>query len=410
MYKNKLLLIAIPAMIYAEGLQELLSFANFNNNLVVSKELTQKAKQSELGATKSLDKPIFDVGGYYQRLDERTPMMAGDIYSGYAKISYDIYDGGKKSSLIKQKNNELQSSSFDTTAFKKNLSLQIVQEYFAIKNIDSSILSLEEERVSLKAQLDRVKKFYEAKLSTKDDVDKLQSAYDMNSYSVQSLRFQRLTTFQALELKVGKTIDSLDEVKFLKQSNINLEQNDTIKSLKAQKNSLINKADSLNSAYLPNVNISDTYNINEYGRTDVKHPKGLDNQNKLMLSVNLRLYDGGTVTKNKQAIMINSKALSSQIDYKIKEQKMLFDLAISRITTNELKIKSASSALQSANSAYLTIDEKYKAGIVDNVAYLDALSVKTNATALYKTSLNDLEVAYAIYYYYAGKNIQEFVK
>ncbi|MCK5293244.1 MAG: TolC family protein [Arcobacteraceae bacterium] len=407
--KNKLLLLVIPIMIYADGLSELLSFAKENNNLVASKDFIQKARSVELEATKSLNKPTLDMGGYYQSLNGRTPMMAGDIYSGYAKISYDIYDGGKKSSLIKQKNDELLSSAFDTTAFKKSLSLQIVQEFFIIKNFDSSICSLEEKRVSIKAQLQRVQKFYEAKLSTKDDVDKLQSAYDMNSCSIQSLKFQRLTIFQSLELKVGKSIDSLDDVKFTKQFNLILEKDDSIKSLKAKQSSLNNLANSINSAYLPQVNISDTYSLNSYGRTDTTHPEGLENQNKLMVSINLRLYDSGSVSKKKQAIMINKQALNSQIEYKIKEQKMLFNLSISRINTSELKIKSASSALKSASSAYLTIDEKYKAGIVDNVAYLDALSVKTDATALYKRSLNDLEVAYAIYYYYAGKNIEDYI-
>jgi len=410
LHKAKLLFLVIPAIIYADGLKELLDYANSNNNLIVSKSLTQKAKQQEVDASKSLNSPTIDIGGFYQSLDERTPNMAGDIYSGYAKISYDIYDGGKKSSITKQKQNELKSSQFDTTAFKKSLSLQIVQEFFTIKNIDASLLALDEQRKSLKAQLDRVKKFYEAQLSTKENIDKLQAAYDTNSYNIQSLKFQRLTTRQALELKVGKNISTLDKTKFIKQLDLNLEIDDNIKSLQAKENSLQNLANSLNSAYLPQVNISDTYNINGYSRSDTLHPDGLDNQNKLMLSLNVRLFDGGSVSKRKQAIMINKQSLNSQIEYKTKEQKMLFDLSKSRIDTSKLKIKSASSALSSATSAYKTIDEKYKAGIVDNVAFLDALSVKTNATALYEKSLNDLEVAYAIYYFYAGKNIQEFLK
>jgi len=408
--RNKLLFLVVPALIYADSLQELLNIASTNNNLVKSKTLIQKAKQSELDATKRSNQPIIDIGGNYQRLDQRSPMVPGDIYNGYAKISYNIYDGGKKSSLIKQKTDELHSSKFDTDAFRKSLNLQIVQDFFTIKNIDSSIVSLKEERVSLKAQLQRVQKFYEAQLSTKDDVDKLQSAYDMNNYNIQSLKFQKLTALKSLELKVGKNITVLDDVKFKKQSNINIEDNEIIKSLKAKQHSLLNQANSLNSAYLPKANISDMYSINGYNRTDNSHPEGLDNQNKLMLNISLRLYDGGTVSKNKQAIIINSKALNDQIDYKIEEQIMLFNLAKSRIQTSNLKIKSAFSALKSASSAYLTINQKYKAGIVDNVAYLDALSIKTNAKALYKKSLNDLEVAYAIYYYYAGKNIQNFIK
>ncbi len=407
---NKLLYLVIPAIIYGESLNELLDYANTNNNLIISKSLTQKVKLQEVKSSKSASSATIDIGGLYQNLNERTLNIAGDLYSGYAKISYDIYDGGKKSSLVKQKQNELRISEFDTTAFKKSLSLQIVQDFFNIKNNDSSLLALEEERKSLKAQLLRVQNFYEARLSTKDDVDKLQSAYDTNNYNIQSLKFEKLSFLSDLELKVGKNISGLEKVQFKKLSNLELELDDNIKSLKAKENSLKHSADSLDSVYLPQVNISDTYSVNEYGRTDLMHPDGLDNQNKLMLSVNLRLFDGGTVSRNKQAIMISKQALKSQIDYKIKEQKMLFELSILRITTNKLKIKSAFSALNSATSAYTTIDEKYKAGIVDNIAYLDALSIKTNATALYKKSLNDLEIAYAIYYFYAGKNIGEYIK
>ena len=408
--KNKLLLLVIPALIYAENLQDLLDFADANNNLIKSKNFTQKAKLQEVEASKSLSSPTIDIGTNLQRLDRRSANTPGDIYSGYGKISYNIYDGGKKSFTVKQKQNELKSSTFDTSAFKKSLSLQIVQEFFNIKNIDSSLLALEEEKISLNAQLQRVKKFYDAQLSTKDDVDKLQSAYDTNSYNIQSLKFEKISVQSNLELKVGKNITDLKDAKFKKLSKVTLSLDDSIHSLKEKKHSLKNQANSLDSAYLPQINISDTYSINEYGRTDTTHPKGIDNQNKIMLSLNLRLFDGGTVSKNKQAILINSQALKSQIDYKTKEQKMLFDLSISRITTSKLKIKSATSALKSAQSAYKTINEKYKAGIVDNVAYLDALSVKTDAASLYHKSLNDLEVAYAIYYYYAGKNIQEFIK
>ncbi len=407
---KKLLYLIIPAIIYGDSLQGLLDHANKNNSLIKVKELTHKAKLQEMKASKSANYATVDVGGFYQSLNDKTPMMAGDIYSGYAKVSYNIYDGGKKSSITNQKLNESKSNAFDIISFQKSLNLQIIQEFFNVKNIDASIFALEEEKNSLKAQLKRIHKFYEANLATKDDVDKLQSASDTNSYNIQSLKFQKLSVVSNLELKVGKNISSLDKAQFQKSLNIKLNLDDSIQSLIAKQNSINNFANSLNSAYLPNIQIEDTFSIYEYRRTDTTHPQGLDNQNKIMLSVNLRLYDGGTVQKNKQAVMIQKQALKSQIDYKIKEQKMLFDLSILRINTSKLKIKSASSALKFASSAYNTINEKYKAEIVDNVAYLDALSVKTNATALYKKSLNDLEIAYAMYYYYAGKNIGEYIK
>jgi len=408
--KKKLLYLIIPAIVYSDNLQELLNHAHSNNQIFSSKKLMEKSIKSEIDAAKSLNSPTIDVGGFYKRLDERTQMLPGDISSAYVKVSYDIYDGNKKESSIKHKQNKFKASKLDTNYFKKSLSLQIVQDYFNIKNIEASLLALDEQKNSLQAQLTRVKKFYEAQLSTKDDIDKLQSAYDTNVYNIQSLKFNRLTFLQSLQLKVSKEIKSLDDVKFKKELKVPFEINESIKSLQAKQNSIINQANMLNGTYKPQVNISNTFNLYNYSRTDDAHPAGLDSQNTLLLSVNLRLYDDGTVSKNKQAITISAKSIAATVNYKIAEQKMLFNLSQSRITTNELKIKSAYSALQTATSSYETINEKYRAGIVDNISFLDALSVKTNAKSLYERSLNDLEVAYAMYYFYAGKNIEKYIE
>jgi outer membrane protein TolC len=89
---------------------------------------------------------------------------------------------------------------------------------------------------------------------------------------------------------------------------------------------------------------------------------------------------------------------------------MQLELSLDRIHTANLNIKSSKSALKAAKSALKTITQKYNAGVVDNVVYLDALSAKTQAQATYEKALNDLEIAYAIYYYYNNKNIEEFLQ
>jgi len=408
--KKQILYLLCSSMLCADNLKELIEYAKIHNNLVHAHALTAQSKQEALQASQATQMPTVDIGAMYQRLDDRTITIPGDIYNTYAKISYDIYDGNRKSSIIEQKQNEFHATEFEAEAFKKSLALQIVQDFFGIKNIEETIKALEEKKIALEAELKRVKKFYQADLSTQDDVDKLQSAYDTNLYNIHSLRFQRLSTLKSLGLKVGKEIDELDPALFTKTTLPTIQTNDTVKSLQFKEDSLKSLAKSMESAYLPQVNISDTYNLNEYGRTDATHPEGLPTQNKLMLNVNLRVFDGGTNEKNKQATLINAQALNAQRQEAKASQKIGFELSLSKIKTEQLKIQSALSALHAAQSTYETIKEKYKAGVVDNVVYLDALSGQTNALSLYKKSLNDLEVAYASYYYYAGKEIEEFIK
>jgi len=54
------------------------------------------------------------------------------------------------------------------------------------------------------------------------------------------------------------------------------------------------------------------------------------------------------------------------------------------------------------DSVYDMVKIKYQNGIVDNIAYLDALSKKIYNSALYKQALNDYEIAKANYYFSSG--------
>jgi outer membrane protein TolC len=266
---------------------------------------------------------------------------------------------------------------------------------------------------AVKAQLERMRRFYDVKMATSDDVDRLQSAYDKNLYAIESLKFQILSLKKALELKVGKEIKQLEDSKFKKFYDESGDELDKIKALRASKKSILSASETIDSYYYPQIRVEDTYTF--YGYEDEPSMGGipieqLDNQNKLMATLNLRVIDFGVMGEKKEALRLRAKALNAQILYKSKEQKMNLELARERIKTVKLNIKSSKSALKAAQSALKTITQKYNAGIVDNVVYLDALSSQTESKATYEKSLNDLEMAYAIYYYYNAKDLEEYLK
>ena len=403
-------LMLLPALLCADDLKSLLDFATTNSDVVHTKVLTQDAKSKELASQKGAYYPTVDVGAFYQRLDERSPFMPGDTYSGFAKIGMNIYDGGMTSALVAQKENELKSSSFDTAATKKNLSLDIVQDFYNIKNLQATLAAKEEAGKFLKAQLYRVSQFFIAKMATKDEVDRLQSAFDTNTYEVEATKLQILSAKKILALKVGKDVESFEDSSFKEPTGESFEQSDALKSLSAQKESLTSGARAVMSAYYPTLRVEDSYALYGYNRYDALHPEGALNQNKLMVTLNMRVFDDGSAEKSKEAIMANAEALNSQLSYLSKEQKINFEISVEKIKTSKVEITSASSALEAAKSAFTTIEQKYNAGIADNVTYLDALASLTNAKALHVKALNDMQSAYAAYYYYSGKDIREFLK
>ncbi len=407
---KRLLILAIPALIYADGLKSLLDFAVANNNMVLSKNLIQQAKQKEVESSISSKYPLIDAGGYYQNLNSKTPNTPGDIYSGYAKVSVDLYDGGLKQNTIDQKKSLYVASKFETSSYKKGLQLSIVKDYYSIKDTQASIKALEEMQKMLSAELTRIKKFYEVGSATKDEIDKLQAAYSNNVYQIDEARYQLLSLKKLLVLKVGKKIATLDDATLRKPVGIQKNVSDDINVLQQNAQALSYSADSFDAAYRPKITLSDTFSIYGYGRDDVSHPKGLDNQNKLMLTFDIKLYDDGLSLKQKQSLMIQKMALKKQIDQQVQAQDINVALALSKIKTAIAQIRSAKSSLRAAKSAYQTVAKKYEVGSIDNVAYLDALSVRTKAQAQYKTARNNLQVAYASYYYYTNKNIEEFIQ
>ena len=406
---KKYLLLLLPALVCGDNLKTILDYAGKNNNLVQASKLIEDSRAQDIQTKENALYPSIDVGGNMQHLKELPTGQPGDIYSVYAKISYDIYDGGKKSSLVNSAKNDYKSSLYNYNATKDNLNLDVVQDFYLIKNLKGSLLAKQEAGKSLGEQLNRIKKYFEARLATKNDIDRIQSSYDTNNYETESIKFQIIQATKTLELKVGKNIDSIENSTFIEILENKFEENSNIKSMKAKRDALLSNIEVINSASLPQLKIENTYSKFNYGQTNENHPAGLDNQNNLTLTASMKLYDFGVNKSEKQSVMIQAQALSKEIDYKIEEQKIQNNISIARIMASKAKINSSQSALKAAKSAFEVMTEKYNAGLVDYVSYLDSLTSKTNAIVAHEISLNELQTAYAIYYYYNGKNLQDMI-
>ena len=399
-----------PVMMYADTLQELIESATHSNDMVISKKMVQESKLKEVESAQNSYYPTLDIGGAYQNLEEKTPNIAGDIYTGYAKVGLDLYDGGIKSSTIDVNKALLDASKFDTSAYKKSLELAITQDFYNIKSEEGTLQSLEEKNNQLEAELERIKEFYKVGSATTDQIDRLQAALSNNLYQIDTTKYQILSLKKLLSIKVGKSVETLDDSIIIAPQSVAKESSDAIKALKANASSYEYAARGASAVYYPQLRIEDTYSFYDYGRTDIAHPEGLDKQNKLMLTLNMRLFDGFSANKQKEAKLLYKSALEAQIKQASQTQEANIELAHSKIETTKAQIQSAKSSLESATSAYETIAQKYKVGVVDNVTYLDALTTKTNAKVQYGIALNNLQIAYATYYYYTNNTIKEYIK
>lgn len=407
---KKALLLLLPALMFGENLKSILEYASQNNNLLEAKKLTKSAKESEVASKKSDYFPKIDIGTSYQNSTDTTSFQIQDVYTLYGKVGVDIYDGGAKAALLEKTKDELRAASYDVQETKESLLLEVVKNFYTIKMLEVRLKALEDAKKSLFEQKERVGQFYDAKLATKDDIQRLQASYDQNSYEIESLYFDILRTKRSLQLQVGKEIEHFESSAFQDGTSFAYEPKSSLKSLEHKESALKNGAEALESVYYPNIKLEDRYTLYEYGDIALNHPAKIDKQNMLTLSLNMRIFDNATAKEAKEALLLDAKALDEEVKYHAKEQKMFYELSIARVASLKAKIKSAKSALVAATSAFTTINEKYSAGIVDYVVYLDALSAKTEAYSLYEGSLYDLQIAYATSCFYGGKKLQECVE
>ncbi len=404
----------VPLYVFAQsyGLTTLVENANKSNSLIKAKEISIKAKQKEVDTAKSAYWPTIDIGASQSYISPNSVVNPGEVSAAYAMVSVDLYDGGRKSALLNAKSYEEEAAFFEKSAFQKSITLQIVQYYYGLKKLKATFGALEERSTELKEQIKRIKKFKGAGLSTQEEVDKLQAEYDSNNYTMANTKLEIFSSEKNLQLLSGLPVRKLKRNYFQEPKNVEFEIFENIKMLQANANAIGENANAINAGYKPQINLSDTYN--QYDYDDTVSLPGFDlledHQNTLKISVNMRIFDNGRMSNESEAVKYQKLALLSEIEYAENEQEMNFHLSQKSLETIRTKLKSAKSALLAATSTYDVLKEKFEVGLIDNIAFLDALTQKTLAQSRYKETLYDYEIGKSIYYYYAGKDPKEFIR
>jgi outer membrane protein TolC len=418
--KRLLIAVVLPMVVAAQGvgLKHFIEHAQKENGQIRAKEIRITAKQKSVEAAQSAFWPTVDIGGSLSKYSPGYVVSPGEETTGYAALHLEVYDGGRKSATLRAKSFEKEASLFEKQAFKKSVTLQIVQHYFGIKGREASLHALRERAKELKAQIARVRKFLATGLTTQEELDKLLAVYENNRYTMESTKLAIETAKENLRLITGISAAHLGRDHFREPGSVKFEWFDVIKTLEANVRAVGERAKAIDADNMPQVILSDTYFRSNFGDTVSMPPLPgmsgdgflVDHQNELKLSVNMRLFDHGRVSKESESVRYQKLALLSELDHAKREQKMNFRLAKEGLRTTKAKIRSAKSALKAAESTYRTIRKKFEAGLVDDIAYLDALAQKTLAQARYEETVYDYEVKKSIYYYYAGKDPKEFIR
>ncbi len=414
---NKLiLLIALSLPLFSSSLIELIENAQKNELVDVYKSKLDSSNKT-YDAIKSSYLPSIKIGASGQLKSPADSMGAGQIYNAYAEASYVVLDGFKRENIIDEKNKLIDASKYDLAQIKKDISLQVSSIYFNLQIVDSDISSLQQSKKQLQEQLKQQQMFFEARLTTEDNVARIEAAVANMDYQIEVKKYQYDEYKTMLHTLTNVDIDKLNKHSIIEPANVEGNELDSIKSIQAQVESAAYRAEQVDYSSYPTIVLSDTYSYTTFKDDELDDPQyasfpmeRINSQNTLMLTFSMGLFDFGASSKQKEAAISEKNALLSQLAYKKKETDANVKLALRAIERAKKLLYASKLSQDASNRTYEIIHKKYEARVVDYVKYLDALSNKTESDAQYNRALGALQIAYANYYHSVGLDIKEYIK
>jgi|GEM_PF-542000 len=415
-----LLLPLLSLTLYGATLPILLEKAQ-SNELVDVYKAKLNASSLAYDATKSSYYPRIDIGASGQLFTPKDSLGAGQVYNAYAEGSFVLMDGFKRENSLDEKSRRRKASTFDLGQIKKDLSLQVVSHYFNLLIVQADIEALEQTREQLTEQLKQQRQFYEAGLTTEDNVARMEAALANLDYRVEVKKYEDDEMIAKLYTLTNVLVDVVEPADITEPSFGEEQELDSLKSLASTAEAVRFQAEQMDSSYYPTIILSDRFGYTDYqddSFADIaKTPLGqggsfdrVNTQNILMLSLKMNLIDFSAASEQKQVVLAEHQALKSQLTYKRKETRADLKLAARAIARSKTLLHASSLSMKASNRTFEIIDKKYKARVVDYVKYLDALSQKTEAQAQFNRAIGALKISYARYYYFAGYDVKEFIK
>jgi len=410
MKKIFIALLIIQLSVYAMDLKSMLKTALEHNRNLKAQEYAIGAKKQDFISESNTLKPSVNIGASYSKLDLDVPQtQIGQTAVGFIKFGLNLYDGGKSQALKREKRLRVKLAKLTKTDAIKQTLLQIITLYFNIRTLDEQIAAFRLKSKALQRDYKNMQKKYKLEMVTLDEVLKIKAELEDNRYQIEELKYQKEEALKNLSLLVGKKIKHLKAARLARVKGLYYKPSSTIEALETNAAILDESLKQVEANRKPKIRLEDTLSVYGYSDYNKQFLKDLPrSQNKISLTLSMNLYDTVTEPKKRSIKLAKLQAIE-QLKYNKDKEKMLFNLAKRKLLTQRVKISSARAALKMANRVYKSAKIKYENGMIDIIAYLDALSKKTINQALYKKALNDYEIAKANYYFFSGMDYRSVI-
>ncbi len=398
-----------PLFLYSQNLEELVNLS-IQNKLVDSSIQNLDSIKDEYRSVKSSYLPSLDVGAGHSITDNETASLAKNSSKAYASLNYVLYDGGKKSDIYDSYESTIKSADESVLALKNEIALNVINYYYDyLSNISKKEAKIKEIE-QLDSQLQRLSRFLDAGTTTEDEVQKIISRLENAKVVLQEIELNMQTIVHNLEYITGQEVNiqsgsSISEFKSDNEKDLRFD----LKSIEFDLQTKLANSRSEKSAYLPTITLDNTYTYydNNY---EGNYSNDLEHQNILSANLKWNLFSFGKTKYKYESKYKEYLSEKSKFEYEKNKADTDLKLALKAYDISKLKIKSAEANVKAADATFDVIKSKYENGLIDNVAFLESLSEKSDALSQLKTSQNELEIKKANIIYHSGKKLQEYIK
>ena len=398
-----------PLFLYSQNLEELVNLS-IQNKLVDSSIQNLDSIKDEYRSVKSGYLPSLDVGAGHSITDNETASLAKNSSKAYASLNYVLYDGGKKSDIYDSYESTIKSVDESVLALKNDIALNVINYYYDyLSNISKKEAKIKEIE-QLDSQLQRLSRFLDAGTTTEDEVQKIISRLENAKVVLQEIELNMQTIVHNLEYITGQEVNiqsgsSISEFKNDNEKDLRFD----LKSIEFDLQTKLANSRSEKSAYLPTITLDNTYTYydNNY---EGNYSNDLEHQNILSANLKWNLFSFGKTKYKYESKYKEYLSEKSKFEYEKNKADTDLKLALKAYDISKLKIKSAEANVKAADATFDVIKSKYENGLIDNVAFLESLSEKSDALSQLKTSQNELEIKKANIIYHSGKKLQEYIK
>lgn len=300
----------LPLFLWAGSLPDLIDAAQKGDSAQAG-EWGVKAAESAYAAAKRGFLPTVDVGARFSEVDE---VSMEPVSALSATLGWVFFDGFAREYETGARKHELAASRLEQRDRLNQSALETVRFYFMLIATDKTIEAGRVQIKQLEAEYARLSGYEQARIVSAAESSRIAAALEAARYELSSLEVERMRLKLALEALTDLNLENFapQEATVGEPAADQKADRPDIEAQRLRIRAQSNRVEQVRSAYLPQISLEDVFSKNRYD--DNVESFGLpEDQNRISLTLSLRLIDFNRLGKEREAALASKRAEESRL-------------------------------------------------------------------------------------------------